>query len=268
MSSMRMMISNLKNLNKAFHKSIDVIINTLYPTECLKCQDKTVSTAGNSAYLCQTCRDNLVSKNVCRCSFCGAYLPDQSLAYDTDCQICRQLDHGIIGLISISRYEPSTCLAELILRLKHSNQTYIGNTLGYLLSEKIQKLGLQNSINVVTAVPLHYTRLIKRGYNQADLIAEACAKGLNYDFYPWILRRKIRTKPQSGSPFKRKRNVENAFHNRAFLRNASVLLVDDVFTTGSTTIECARCLLEGGADHVLIGTCAWVPMGIYQNKGN
>ncbi len=254
---------NLKRLSNLLPAVFNTIVSEVYPVQCLVCECR-IDESKSPGFVCASCKEGLVGRDSFYCSRCKATLPDKTLIFADTCQLCSQLEGPVKGLISINRYHPSGSLARLILGLKHGKKTYISSALGQLVADKIQLTGYENDVDIVTSVPLHFTRFIKRGYNQADLIAQSCAKSLKKDYYSWILSRKRRTVPQSGSPEIRRENVRGAFRVKAFIRNASVLLIDDVFTTGSTTLECARCLLDAGANAVLIGTCAWVPLAHIQ----
>jgi ComF family protein len=97
-------------------------------------------------------------------------------------------------------------------------------------------------------VPLHWSRRLRRGYNQAEILARGLARrhGL-----PLVrgLRRLRATPPQQGDPALRRQNVQHAFAVRAprAVAGRRLLLVDDVFTTGATLNACARTLREAGA---------------------
>jgi ComF family protein len=106
---------------------------------------------------------------------------------------------------------------------------------------------------VLIPVPLHRSRLWTRGFNQAALLAGELARLCGAEHDPFVLERGKRTVALRGmSPQQRKREVAGAFrvNARADLAGRSVVLVDDVLTTGSTANGCARALLRAGADRV------------------
>ena len=91
----------------------------------------------------------------------------------------------------------------------------------------------------------------KRGYNQAELIAEALGKRLALPVDKKLLKRKVNTRPQKDlGPAERKANLNNAFISKGRLEGGNVLLVDDIYTTGATVDEAARILKKAGADRV------------------
>jgi ComF family protein len=102
--------------------------------------------------------------------------------------------------------------------------------------------------DIIMPVPLHWTRLWTRGYNQAGWLAQAIAKRLNKTYAPLTLLRKRRTPSQNGlSSSGRRRNVEGAFAVCQDIQGKHILLVDDVYTTGATINACTKILLRAGA---------------------
>jgi ComF family protein len=115
----------------------------------------------------------------------------------------------------------------------------------------------------IVPVPLHYRRLLKRRYNQAAIIAHAVAKESGVPCVADILIRNRHTQSQSNFGFKeRRKNVRDAFavpaNRAARLAGKKIVLIDDVYTTGATTSECAKALLKAGAEEVHILTIARV----------
>jgi ComF family protein len=102
--------------------------------------------------------------------------------------------------------------------------------------------------DLIVPVPLHWTRLWARGYNQAGWLAQAIARHLNKPYGPLAIVRKRRTPSQNGLSFAgRTRNVAGAFAVAQDVSGKHILLVDDVYTTGATLNACAKALLRAGA---------------------
>ncbi len=123
---------------------------------------------------------------------------------------------------------------------------------------------ITNQINVadtdlITAVPLHRNKLQKRGFNQSQIMAEIIAARLNLRFCFDNLYRRRRTASQFNlAPNERRKNVRGAFackRSQEF-KEKSILLIDDIFTTGSTLNECAYILKQAGARRVVVLTLA------------
>jgi competence protein ComFC len=115
-------------------------------------------------------------------------------------------------------------------------------------------------ITFVTAVPTTRSRMRERGYNQAELIARAVAKKMNCEFVNVLERTASKGTQTTLQPAARGANVAGAFRLRTDahprLRNAHILIVDDVLTTGATAIECTQTLIEAGASCTSVLTYA------------
>jgi len=116
---------------------------------------------------------------------------------------------------------------------------------------------LADTVDMVVPVPLHWRRLAQRRYNQSALLAFGLARSMNAPCQPKVLKRVQATQPQARlSRAERLTNVKHAFaavqHYYAALQNKTVLLVDDVVTTGATVNACARVLKDAGAARVLV----------------
>jgi ComF family protein len=129
-------------------------------------------------------------------------------------------------------------------------------------------LPAEEAFDLVIAVPLHWTRRLARGYNQAALLARRIARARNVSFASGILVKRRRTPDQSrlDAPARR-RNVRACFtvsrpwwRRRRGLHGLRVLLVDDVLTTGATAEACARALKSAGASRVFVVAVARTPL--------
>jgi len=151
------------------------------------------------------------------------------------------------------------CLLQAIHDFKYRRQPGLGRGLGRLITDN-HCAGIDpEGFDVVIPVPLHVRRLRERGFNQSLLLARAVATagGIQVDFLS--LRRERDTPPQTLMGRKeRQANIRGAFAvvHRDRLRDREILLIDDVYTTGSTLAECARALLDGGAARVGVLTLA------------
>lgn len=117
---------------------------------------------------------------------------------------------------------------------------------------------LQWQVQAVLPVPLGKRRLKERGYNQVGLVARPLAYNIGIEYIPQVLQKTRETRSQVGlSAFQRHENVKNAYQaDPAAVKRKSVLLMDDVATTGSTISECTDSLLSAGAKEVYVLTIA------------
>ena len=151
---------------------------------------------------------------------------------------------------------------KLILKHKHGDGLFLTPLLVTLLASPLQELLRDFPNPLLIPVPLHWTRLFARQYNQTAEIARFLARKYRLVWSGSILRR-IRATPSQGflSPVKRRSNVQGAFQSDRHVANHSILLLDDVWTTGATLSSATRALLASGAREVRVLTVARVLKG-------
>jgi ComF family protein len=177
------------------------------------------------------------------------------------CGSCRQGEAEFDMARSYGLYTGS--LRKAILHLKFHGQEYLGYRLGGLLARAWEVLPEPESA-IVAPVPLHASRRRERGFNQAELLAKGLVRSLRKEksglrLATRSLRRIRATVPQIGlSVSARRENVNGVFSvsRPEEVRNRTVVLVDDVMTTGATLSACAAALKQAGASHVLALTLA------------
>ena len=145
----------------------------------------------------------------------------------------------------------------LVLGLKHGDRTHVAGAFGRWMHRAGSEV--LAGADLLVPVPLHWTRLFQRRYNQAALLAQAVhAAGGPPVAADWLIRR--RRTPSQGhlGPAARERNVRAAFAVRAgrSFRGKRIVIVDDVMTTGATVEECARVMKRAGAAFVGVLTLA------------
>jgi ComF family protein len=202
--------------------------------------------------LCTVCGERIVS---------GYALLDG--AGDIRCGLCRRLEPPFAKAAAYGSYESG--LRDLIHMLKYQQVRPAANVLGRMLGEVIGDLegGWTAAPVLVVPVPLFAGKLRQRGFNQAELIALAAIKLLpgkeRYSVRTDVLERSRETQSQIGlTRHQRRENLRGAFRvrDREKLSGREILLVDDVFTTGTTASECARVLRRAGAARVWVATVA------------
>lgn len=148
---------------------------------------------------------------------------------------------------------------DLIHRFKYSKQVRLRRPLGLIMAGRLAPFVAEASPDLIIPVPLHIKRLRSRGFNQALLLASLLARQWGVRLSRHNLQRTRWTEPQVDlSPDERVKNVRGAFHiaNPREIAGRRVMLVDDVYTTGSTVKECARILRQAGASAVYVATVA------------
>jgi ComF family protein len=148
---------------------------------------------------------------------------------------------------------------EAIHRFKYTKKTSLSRPLSALTKEAFCHFWEQDAIDLIVPVPLHTRRLRERGFNQAYLLIRGWAKQEKIPCDAFTLVRTRWTEPQTSlSRKERKKNMRRAFavSHAERIEGLRILLVDDVYTTGSTVNECARVLMEAGAKLVDVLTLA------------
>ncbi|MDF7670467.1 phosphoribosyltransferase family protein [Orbaceae bacterium ESL0721] len=201
--------------------------------------------------ICSNCID-LLPRLGKVCAKCG--LP-HSLTSEI-CYRCLENSSSWDRLISVTDYvEP---LKKMIHHLKFYQKIELSYALSRLMFLAWYRLYLQGELSkpdCITCVPLHHHRYWLRGYNQAELLAKPIAHWLNRPFYPYLLYRKQRKQDQKSlSRIGRAKNVVTLFGCDSDLTGRSILVVDDIVTTGSTCNAISERLKDQGAREVQILT--------------
>jgi ComF family protein len=150
-------------------------------------------------------------------------------------------------------WEFDTKMQYLIHQLKYSHHKRISQEFGLRLHQALRESAFGKEIDVIVPVPLHKSRRRKRGYNQSELIARSLAGYMSVPLDTSCITRTINTQSQTRLDIQqRMSNVINAFDvtNPERIRDRTVLLLDDVITTGATMNACAAQLLANGARSV------------------
>lgn len=201
------------------------------------------------------------------CSVCGERLVSPYAFADGHeaalCGLCRRMGQPYVKAAAYGSYDGG--LRELIHLLKYEQVRPAARVLGRMLAEVIAglALGFDDGEVLAVPVPLHPAKLRQRGFNQSELIAREALKlnpaGGRLALSPGALERRRATQSQTGlSSHQRRENIRGAFAviRREAVAERQILLVDDVFTTGTTVSECARILRRAGASRVWVATVA------------
>lgn len=150
-------------------------------------------------------------------------------------------------------FESGNEIQHLIHSLKYKKQFRIGKYLGKLISDQLSDKLNEWKIDLIIPIPLHQLKKVERGYNQSEIIAQGISSETNIPLLKRAVRRKKFTETQTHlSASERQQNVKDAFDvkKNKLIKAKNILLVDDVITTGSTISECARVLLNAGANKI------------------
>lgn len=239
---------------------------TLLPSNCRLCSAPL--TRISRLPVCDSCVTAIHPIAGLVCAVCGERLasPFAVCEGEARCGACQRLQPLFARAVAYGSYEGG--LRELIHLLKYEQVRPAAGVLGRMLGEAIAALLplLGEAAPLVVPVPLHAAKMRQRGFNQSELIARAALKSPALTSVcgqpPALLLERTRpTESQTGlTRHQRRENVHGAFRvlNAEIVAGRGVLLVDDVFTTGTTVSECARVLRNAGADRVWVATVARV----------
>ena len=225
------------------------MLNAVLPPLCLSCNE-IVETPGG---LCATCWPGFSFIAPPYCARC-AYPFVQQVGPDALCGACAARPPRYRRARAALVYDDRS--RKLVLPFKHGDRTDIARACGAWMARAGAEL--LADADLVAPVPLHWRRLFMRRYNQAQLLARiavAAAPATRARLVPDLMRRRRWTGSQTGLAAKQRHdNVRQAFDLNprwtAMVAGKSVLLIDDVLTTGATVEACARVLQRGGARHV------------------
>jgi competence protein ComFC len=208
----------------------------LYPPRCAGC-----GKAGKR--WCDHCMASVQVITPPVCPICG-----EKQSADQVCARCALSAHSYVAVRSWAAYAGP--LRKAIQRLKYHRDVAVGEILSRPMLACLKNLGW--SFDMIVPVPVSLARLAERGYNQVSLLARPIALGLERPYYYLALKKERETRSQVGLPAKERQvNVQGAFGaDRKVVKGKTVLVIDDIATTGSTLEECARALVKAGADQV------------------
>ncbi|MBO4816018.1 MAG: ComF family protein [Clostridia bacterium] len=181
------------------------------------------------------------------CGFCG------KICKDAICKKCElELKQYEINLIrknkkyykeSMHLYKYEGTIRKKIIDYKFNNKAYLYKTFAKIILKNKKVCGFLKNYDIIIPVPIHKKRKLKRGYNQTELIAKEIAKYTHLKMENKVLLKNKNIVTQSLlNKKKREQNVKNAFYikNVERILNKKILIFDDIFTTGSTVLECAK----------------------------
>ncbi|WP_408647408.1 ComF family protein [Wolbachia endosymbiont of Pentidionis agamae] len=218
-------------------------MNVVFAKTCANCE----CVVHSYEDLCNKCysKINFLTKHYC--NTCGVLIPGDIIT----CGLCTTKQPPFITLKSVFGYDENS--KNMIINLKFFDNLIYVKTYAKWMYNANQDM-FQNA-DLIVPIPLHKLRLFKRKFNQSALLAQAISKLSKLPCDLFKIKRVCNTKPQSGLSLKqRQENLKKAFrvlNEKAFM-NKSIVLIDDVITTGATIRSCAQEIMNSGAKEVRV----------------
>lgn len=228
---------------------LEPIINVIYPRRCPVCGD-IVTPRGELA--CPSCRKNLTPIQEPRCKKCSKPVESEEAEFCLDCFKKR---HKYIKGFALWLYDAG--MKKSIADFKFHGRREYGEFYVSEIVKRFEKEILDIAPDVLIPIPIHRSKQLRRGYNQAEILAKGIGKELEIPVLPHLLLRNKNTLPQKQLNDKeRLKNLEQAFEfsekekERYNNHIHKVILIDDIYTTGSTIEACTNILIQNGINEI------------------
>ena len=223
-------------MDKLIRTTFSGIMDLIFPEKntCLICGywDEKIG----EDYICKECLYNFKKIKGHKCKVCSKLL----VSSGNICIDCTEIPKFFKKVYSPYKYKG--LIKDVLKDYKYNNKPYYYKLLGELLYKYIVEINI--NIDIISYVPLHKNKKRKRGYNQSELMAKYLGKKLNISCEK-LIDRILDTKAQNQLKKEdRIKNLKNTFLPVKYLKNKNILIVDDVYTTGTTLNECSKSLLK------------------------
>lgn len=223
------------------HNVVDSFLELIAPKHCCFCADKLYDNTDRINGYCHSCLEHLPEA------------PLSDLVHERLLHSISTDDIAINEIIGLTIYNHDLPIHNAIFDFKYHGISQTAYTLGILLGHKILEKHIMP--DYIIPVPIHPAKQRERGYNQAEEIAKGVHTIIKIPLIPFALKRTLYTASQttvtsSAARWKNVADIFNISDEKALYHDKTVLLVDDVFTTGATTNNCASLLLQHGAKRV------------------
>ena len=230
------------------------MIELIYPRRCPGCE--TILESGTT--ICGKCYTKLTYITEPSCKKCGKPLENETAEY---CYDCIRKNHAYDSGKAVFAYQG--VIKESLYRFKYSDKRDYAYFYAVETVERYGKWIRNRGIDGIVPIPLHRKRRRKRGYNQAELYARFLGELLDIPVHSKMLIRVENTRPQKNlNDAERKNNLKKAFKCREnIVQSKCILLVDDIYTTGSTIDAAAEELKSAGVQTVFFA-CVSIGRGL------
>lgn len=229
---------------KFIKKYINLVFDLLIPNTCLNCEKP----LNKNMVICKQCTNRLAYNSMPICFSCGRSL--KSFGKTGKCQYCQKADYSFDRNYSLFQYKDP--LINIIYNFKYKHILKAKSFLFEHLSEFLEFYDIidKHNIGIITSVPLHPSKFRERGYNQSKIIAQLISENNSTNYKNLLIAKRYKRSQTRIKHKNRKDKVKGIFECTSSV-SGSVLLIDDVFTTGATLSECASLLKANGASQVI-----------------
>jgi len=211
-------------------------LDLFFPKFCVGCKKE-------GSWLCKSCQKNIIAVVSQVCPQCGRL--NLQGKYCSRCQKGKFLK----GIIAALYYEEGPT-KEIIHNLKYNSVIELAPVLGKAMAKTLKDNILGENI-FITWAPLHPRRLAQRGFNQSELLAKTIAKESKLPMANLLLKKKNTKRQVELKGDRRRKNLAGVFtFKKCDIRGKTIVIIDDVTTTGATLNECAKVLKEKGAKEI------------------
>ncbi|MCF7790820.1 MAG: ComF family protein [Victivallales bacterium] len=229
-------------------KFLNIIFSHFFTYTCPLCKQNTIH---STELLCEECISELDFIAAPYCKSCGG-------SNDTIFEFCSQClkEEKQTWDKAFSIFNMKNLSRDLIIKYKYYGDIALVKPLTKYCFQKIRESGIE--FDIITYVPLHWIKYVKRGYNQSLLVSNFLSKETSIPCKKLLKRTKFTKSQTKLSNVQRRKNLKTVFKtvNIPAIKNQRILLVDDVYTTGSTLRACAKTLRKSGAKEISILTLA------------
>lgn len=226
-------------------KYLNSMMEFIYPRglTCVICHSET-----EGQDICKICNGSLQFNIGKVCKYCGRMIHVSDYLV---CDNCKMLDRHFDAGTSVVLYDDF--VKKMIFNLKYYDKRYIAATMADMILKKIVALDLDIDFDYIVPIPLHGSKKRSRGYNQAILIADELSKITGITVNNSLIRIK-ETRPLNKLSVKeRQETLFEAFALNSQIKG-NIILVDDIFTTGTTVNTCSQLLKKRGSDYIMVAT--------------
>lgn len=232
--------------NNPIKSIVNNIIEFIAPSQCLVCGKYIGEIEHELIHICDNCVDDIDLAD------------EPELIYNSLIENSREEKLPIDSIVCLLNFKARDSYKDMIHYLKYSSIPSIGEDLGILLYRRMQQYGFSKA-DCIIPIPVHHARKRERGYNQAYFIAKGISKVSGIPINDTSVKRNKYTGTQTALiKSQRKSNVSGVFSVKKVenIKDKSVILVDDVLTTGSTLISCAGVIKNSGASKIIAAVAA------------